>query len=94
MVRRAHGQNPASSKVFFRCASRNITEENVRGIRQVIANHRDWNRQKLSQHICKLWNWRCADGFLLNRERSVCSGDDAPDIERHLIHGGNETRLF
>ena len=67
MVRRAHGQNPAPSKVLFRCASRKITEENVLQIRQVIAKHRDWNRQKLSQHICKLWNWRRADGVLNHR---------------------------
>jgi hypothetical protein len=36
-------------------------------IRQLLAEHRDWNRQKLSLHICKLWNWRRSDGALNHR---------------------------
>jgi len=67
MVRLAHDQNPAQSTVIFHCASRKITKEDVLQIRQLIANHRDWNRQKLSLQICKLWNWRRSDGALNHR---------------------------
>jgi hypothetical protein len=67
MVRHPHAEDPAQSTVILRCASRTILEENVLQIRQLLAKHRDWNRQKLSLHLCKLWNWRRSDGALNHR---------------------------
>jgi len=67
MVRLAHSQDPTPSTVLFHCASRKITKEDALQIRQLIAHHRDWNRQKLSLHLCKLWNWRRSDGALNHR---------------------------
>jgi len=67
MVGLPHTQNPTPSTVLFHCASRKITEADLRQIRQLLASHRDWNRQRLSLHICKLWNWRRSDGALNHR---------------------------
>lgn len=60
-------QNPVADTVLFHCASRKITQENVLQIQQLIVRHRDWNRQKLSLQICKMWNWRRSDGALNHR---------------------------
>lgn len=57
----------AESQVVLRCASRRITKQHVLEIRQLLRSHPDWNRQKLSLQICKLWNWRRSDGALNHR---------------------------
>ena len=67
MVRLPQAQNPGVNPVILHCASRKITQQNLLQIRQLIANHRDWNRQKLSIHICRMWNWRRSDGALNHR---------------------------
>lgn len=67
MVRHPQAQNPGENPVILRCASRKITQKDLLQIRQLIANHRDWNRQKLSVHICRMWNWRRSDGALNHR---------------------------
>jgi hypothetical protein len=67
MVGPAQVQNPGENPVILHCASRKITKEDVLQIRQLIANHRDWNRQKLSIQICRMWNWRRSDGALNHR---------------------------
>src|SRR4030042_5521057 len=67
MVGLPQTQNPTPSTFLLRFASRKITEADLRQIRQLLASHRDWNRQRLSLHICKLWNWRRSDGALNHR---------------------------
>lgn len=67
MVRLAHAQNPDETSVIFHCASRKITKQDLVQIRQLIANHRDWTRQRLSIQICRMWNWRRSDGALNHR---------------------------
>jgi hypothetical protein len=67
MVWLAQARNPGESSVILHCASRKITQQDLLQIRQLVANHRDWNRQKLSVHICRMWNWRRSDGALNHR---------------------------
>lgn len=67
MVSLPQAQNPGENRVILRCASRKITQKDLLQVRQLIANHRDWNRQKLSLHVCRMWNWRRSDGALNHR---------------------------
>jgi hypothetical protein len=41
-----------------------ITEEKVEQIRRIIAEHPEWNRSRISQHICRLWGWQNPNGGL------------------------------
>jgi hypothetical protein len=41
-----------------------ITETKVKQIRTVIAENPDWNRTKISKHICKMWRWQSPNGQL------------------------------
>jgi len=41
-----------------------ITEEKVEQIRRIIAEHPEWNRTRISQHICRLWGWQNPNGGL------------------------------
>jgi len=63
----AHAQNAGKRAVILRCASRNITKQDIQQIQQVLAEHQSWDRQQLSLHICRLWNWRRSDGVLNHR---------------------------
>jgi len=36
---------------------RTIMEQDIRLIRQLIADHPDWHRTRLSQELCDLWRW-------------------------------------
>jgi hypothetical protein len=67
MVGRPNNQNPVQNPIVLRCGHRNITEQDVLQIRQVISDHPDWNRRQISRHICKLWNWQRSDGVLNHR---------------------------
>lgn len=41
-----------------------ITEDRVSQISSVIAENPDWNRTKISKHICRLWGWQSPNGQL------------------------------
>lgn len=41
-----------------------ITEDRVEQIRNVMIENPEWNRTKLSQHICRLWGWQNPNGGL------------------------------
>ncbi len=41
-----------------------ITEEKVEQIRSVIRDNPEWNRSRISQHICRLWRWQGPNGRL------------------------------
>jgi len=41
---------------------RNITEIEIALIRQLMSEHSDWGRTRLSEELCLLWNWRNARG--------------------------------
>jgi len=41
-----------------------ITEDKVEQIRSIIIENPEWNRTKLSQHICRLWGWQNPNGGL------------------------------
>ncbi len=41
-----------------------ITEEKVEQIRSVIRENPEWNRSRISQHVCRLWSWQSPNGKL------------------------------
>ena len=41
-----------------------ITEERIEQIRSIITENAEWNRTKISKHICRLWGWQSPDGSL------------------------------
>ena len=41
---------------------RTITAEDIGLIRGLMAEHRDWDRTRLSEELCHLWNWRNGQG--------------------------------
>jgi hypothetical protein len=60
---------------------RKITDVEIGLIRDLMAQHRDWGRSRLSEELCRYWNWRNAQGqikdmaarsLLLKLERRGC----------------------
>lgn len=60
---------------------RKITDGEIALIRDLMAEHRDWGRTRLSEELCRRWNWRNAQGrikdmaartLLLKLERRGC----------------------
>lgn len=43
---------------------RHLTKDDVSEINQLILEHPDWHRTRLSKELCRLWNWRNAMGDL------------------------------
>ena len=41
---------------------RTVTAEDIRRIRQLLVDHPDWHRTRLSQELCRLWDWTNAKG--------------------------------
>lgn len=41
---------------------RTVTQQDIWLIRQLIANHPDWHRTRLSQELCRQWDWTNAKG--------------------------------
>ena len=41
---------------------REVTPDDIELIRQVLNANPSWNRTRLSQELCLLWNWRAANG--------------------------------
>lgn len=41
-----------------------ITEDIIEQIRSIIIENPEWNRTKISQHICRLWGWQNPNGGL------------------------------
>ncbi|MBE3101178.1 MAG: DUF4338 domain-containing protein [Firmicutes bacterium] len=41
-----------------------ITEDKVEQIKSIIIENPDWNRTRISQHICRLWRWQNPNGIL------------------------------
>jgi hypothetical protein len=39
-----------------------ITEELITQIRQIIEVNPDWGRERISKHLCELWDWRVPGG--------------------------------
>src|SRR6202046_3031119 len=54
-----------------RYRSRNITGEEILFIRQLIADHPELSRWKLSRELCEAWQWKQANGALRDM---VCRG--------------------
>jgi hypothetical protein len=60
---------------------REITSDEIGLIRGLMAQHQDWGRTRLSEELCRCWNWRNAQGrikdmaartLLLKLERRGC----------------------
>ena len=45
-----------------RIQGRPVTEQDLRLIRQLLADHPDWHRTRLSRELCRRWNWINARG--------------------------------
>ncbi len=43
---------------------RRIAAEDVTAINELLRNHRDWSRRRLSRELCVIWDWRNAMGQL------------------------------
>jgi hypothetical protein len=41
---------------------RNLTESDIELIRNLMSEHSDWGRSRLSEELCYRWNWRNAKG--------------------------------
>ena len=41
-----------------------ITHQHIKQIRQLLVDHPDWNRTKLSKELCELWDWKSNVGQL------------------------------
>ena len=54
-----------------RYRSRDITGEQILFIRQLIADHPELSRWKLSRELCEAWQWKQANGLLRDM---VCRG--------------------
>src|ERR1700689_3232403 len=54
-----------------RYRSRNITGEEILFIRQLISDHPELSRWKLSRALCEAWQWKQANGALRDM---VCRG--------------------
>src|ERR1700681_3550781 len=54
-----------------RYRSRDITGEEIAFIRQLIADHPELSRWKLSRRLCEVWQWKQANGALRDM---VCRG--------------------
>lgn len=52
---------------ILRCSNRNVTQQDVGQIRQLLAQHPDWGRQELALQLCRLWGWYRSDGTLQHR---------------------------
>ena len=75
---------------------RSITSEQIAFIRQLIADHPELSRWKLSRELCEAWQWKQANGALRDM---VCrglllmlhrAGDDCrngPIPVNTLVHG-------
>src|SRR6202158_2229655 len=69
--------------VTHRYRSRDITGEEIAFIRQLIQEHPELSRWKLSRELCEAWQWKQANGALRDM---VCRGlllmlDRAGEIE-------------
>ncbi|MDD4713823.1 MAG: DUF4338 domain-containing protein [Bacteroidales bacterium] len=54
-----------------------ITEERITEIRTLMENNPDWHRSRLSQEICRLWNWCGPNGQL----KDISCRDMLRDLE-------------
>ena len=43
---------------------RRIAAEDVTAINELLRNHPDWSRRRLSRELCVIWDWRNAMGQL------------------------------
>lgn len=41
---------------------RTITQKELAEIRQLVAGHPEWSRRRISEELCRLWQWRAANG--------------------------------
>ncbi|MEI8376728.1 MAG: hypothetical protein WCJ35_28270, partial [Planctomycetota bacterium] len=49
---------------MFRYRSRSLSREDIAGLRNLIAQHPQASRRRLSALVCEAWNWRQSNGAL------------------------------
>lgn len=55
-----------------------ITEDKIEQIRNVILENPEWNRTRISKHICQLWGWQNPNGGL----KDISCRDMLRDLEK------------
>jgi transposase len=74
---------------------REITLEDIRLIQQLIDANPSWNRTRLSQELCLLWNWRAANGQMkIFREYSQSQGFLLPPSLDEFVPENHEARII
>ncbi len=48
----------------IRCQGRHILPSDLSWLRDLVAQHPEWSRHKLTQHICRHWGWQTHTGQL------------------------------
>jgi hypothetical protein len=48
----------------IRCQGRHIFPSDLSWLRDLVAQHPDWSRHKLTQHLCQHWGWQTHTGHL------------------------------
>ena len=51
---------------------RTVTADDIELIRTLIARHPGWHRTRLSQDLCRRWDWGTAKGRMKNT--AACAG--------------------
>jgi len=46
------------------CQGREVCEPDLRRLRQLIGAHPDWSRHRITQQLCRQWDWRTQTGRL------------------------------
>ncbi len=41
---------------------RSLGKTEIEQVRRIIANHGQWSRRRISEHLAELWEWRSASG--------------------------------
>jgi hypothetical protein len=62
---------PGVAVIKLRYRGREVTEQDIEFIRELIASHRGKSRRRLSEKLCEAWEWKQANGELRSM---VCRG--------------------
>ena len=76
---------------------RQLLSDDIELVSRLIADNSDWHRSRLSQELCRLWNWRTDKGLLKDM---ACRSMLRKLEQRQLVtlpaarHNGNRARII
>ena len=44
------------------CQGREVTDEDLKWLRNIIGGHKDWSRCRIGKEVCRQWQWQTAGG--------------------------------